>query len=59
MDEANSRNSSLAIEFVSFVKTMHATGDWEPYPILLMASRPLGPIQKAFSMNTAPRHLML
>ena len=47
MDEANSRNSSLAIEFVSFVKTMNATGDWEPYPILLMASRPLGPIQKA------------
>ena len=47
MDEANSRNSSLAIEFVSFVKTMNATGDWEPYPILLMASRPLGPIKRS------------
>ena len=46
MNEAKSPNPSLAIEFVSFVKTMDATGDWEPFPILLMASRPLGPIQK-------------
>ncbi len=46
MDEANSHNPSLAIEFVSFVKTMNASGNWKPCPIILMASRPLGPIQK-------------
>jgi len=46
MDEANSPNPSLAIEFVSFVKSMDACGDWEPFPIVLMASRPLGPIKK-------------
>ena len=42
--EANASNPSLAIEFASFVKTMNASGEWEPYPIILMASRPLGPI---------------
>jgi microcystin degradation protein MlrC len=47
IDEANASNPSLAIEFASFVKTMNASGEWEPYPIILMASRPLGPIQKA------------
>ena len=44
--EANSSNPSLAIEFASFVKAMNASGEWEPCPIILMASRPLGPIQK-------------
>lgn len=46
IDEANSSNPSLAIEFASFVKTMNASGEWEPCPIILMASRPLGPIRK-------------
>ena len=46
IDEANASNPSITIEFASFVKTMNASGEWEPYPIILMASRPLGPIQK-------------
>ena len=46
LDEANSSNPSLAIEFASFVKTMNASGEWNPCPIILMASRPLGPIEK-------------
>ncbi len=46
IEEANSSNPSLAIEFASFVQTMNVSGEWEPCPIILMASRPLGPIQK-------------
>ena len=46
LEDARSHTPSIAIEFSSFVKTMDATGDWQPVPILLMASRPLGLIQK-------------
>jgi len=46
LEDARSATPSIAIEFSSFVKTMDATGSWEPIPILLMASRPLGPICK-------------
>jgi microcystin degradation protein MlrC len=46
LEDARSHTPSIAIEFSSFVKAMDATGDWQPVPILLMASRPLGLIQK-------------
>ena len=47
IDDARSATPSIAIEFSAFVKAMDATGDWKPVPILLMASRPLGVVQKA------------
>ena len=47
IDDARSATPSIAIEFSAFVKAMDATGDWQPVPILLMASRPLGVVQKA------------
>ena len=46
LEDARSQTPSISIEFSSFVKTMDATGDWQPVPILLMASRPLGLVQK-------------
>ena len=45
IDDARSEIPSIAIEFSAFVKTMDATGDWDPVPIILMASRPLGVVQ--------------
>ena len=47
IDDARSTTPSIAIEFSAFVKAMDATGDWQPVPIILMASRPLGALQKA------------
>jgi len=46
INDARSETPSIAIEFSAFVKTMDATGDWNPEPIILMASRPLGVVQK-------------
>jgi len=46
IDDARSTTPSIAIEFSAFVKAMDATGDWKPEPIILMASRPLGVVQK-------------
>ena len=40
IDDARSTTPSIAIEFSAFVKAMDATGDWQPVPIILMASRP-------------------
>ena len=47
IDDARSATPSIAIEFSAFVKAMDATGDWQPVPIILMASRPLGVVREA------------
>lgn len=41
---ARERNPFIMGEAAAFVKTMDATGPWEPVPILLAACHPLGPI---------------
>ena len=47
IDDARSVTPTIAIEFSAFVKAMDATGDWQPVPIILMASRPLGVVREA------------
>ena len=47
IDDARSATPSIAIEFSAFVKAMDVTGDWQPVPIILMASRPLGVVREA------------
>ena len=44
--EARSSHPIIAKEFAAFTRAMDATGDWRPFPILLIASRPLGPVKK-------------
>ncbi|MEK9849643.1 MAG: M81 family metallopeptidase [Candidatus Puniceispirillum sp.] len=46
IDDARAQTPSVAIEFSAFVKAMDATGGWQPVPLVLMASRPLGVVQK-------------
>ena len=46
IDDARSATPTIAIEFSAFVKAMDATGDWQPVPIILMASRPLGVVRE-------------
>lgn len=45
--EARKTDSAIAAEFCSFVKAMDASGAWEPVPILLAASHPAGPVERA------------
>ncbi|MEM9524013.1 MAG: M81 family metallopeptidase, partial [Pseudomonadota bacterium] len=47
MAEARARAPKLAPEFAAFVRTMDATGDWEPVPCILAASHPAGPVREA------------
>lgn len=47
LTEARRETPALAAEFASFVRSMDATGPWEPVPCLLAASRPAGPVRKA------------
>ena len=47
VDAARSETSVIAPEASAFVKTMDATGDWEPVPVLLAACHPLGPVDQA------------
>lgn len=45
--EARKTDSAIASEMCGFVKAMDASGPWEPVPILLAASHPAGPVDKA------------
>ena len=47
LTEARRETPALAAEFAAFVRSMDATGPWEPVPCLLAASRPAGPVRKA------------
>ncbi|MDX2155990.1 MAG: M81 family metallopeptidase [Hyphomicrobiaceae bacterium] len=44
LEAARARNPYILGETAAFVKTMDATGPWEPVPILIAACHPHGPI---------------
>ncbi len=46
--EAAKPNPGMASELVAFIKTMNATGPWEPVPVLHYESQPKGPVDQAF-----------
>ena len=48
LDAAREENPSILLEASAFVKTMDATGPWEPVPILVIGAEPGGPIEQAF-----------
>ncbi len=45
IDQARTGKTAMATEACAFVKTMDATGPWEPVPILLAGCHPAGPIE--------------
>ncbi len=47
LEAARHPNPSITAEAAAFVKTMDATGPWEPVPILLAGCHPHGPIDGA------------
>ena len=47
LEEARTPNTGICKEASQFVRTMDATGDWQPVPILIAASHPAGPIDQA------------
>ena len=46
LSAARAETSVIAPEFSAFVKTMDATGPWQPTPVLLAACHPLGPVDQ-------------
>ena len=44
--EARSETPVLAKEFSAFVRTMDATGPWQPVPVFLAACHPQGPVAR-------------
>ncbi|MEM0945978.1 MAG: M81 family metallopeptidase [Pseudomonadota bacterium] len=46
VEEARSETPKLATEFAAFVRTMDATGGWDPVPCMLAASHPAGPVRE-------------
>ncbi len=50
--EARRRPSLAPLEVSAFVRSMDATGPWEPVPVLLGACPPWGPIEEAFFERT-------
>lgn len=46
LQEARTPNTGICKEAAAFVRSMDATGEWEPVPILIAASHPAGPIEQ-------------
>lgn len=46
--EAGKAHSVMPMEMTAFVRTMHATGPWQPVPTLLTGCQPAGPVEAAF-----------
>ena len=47
LSEARAATPAMPMEAAAFVKTMDATGPWQPVPILIASSLPAGPIEQA------------
>ncbi len=46
--EADKAHSVMPMEMTAFVRTMHATGAWQPVPTLLTGCQPAGPVEASF-----------
>lgn len=52
LDEAARAHSVMPTEMKAFVHAMHATGSWEPVPLVLTGTEPGGPVDHAFFERT-------
>lgn len=50
--EARASASPMAMEMTSFVRTMNATGLWEPVPLVFTGCQPWGPVEHSFFART-------
>jgi microcystin degradation protein MlrC len=52
LDEAAGEHSVMPMEMAAFVRAMHATGPWQPVPLILTGYEPAGPVDHAFYDRT-------
>ena len=55
LDEAARPAPAMPAEIPGFIEAMHATGPWEPVPILITGCEPGGPAEQAFVDDTLAR----
>ena len=52
LDQAASAHSVMPMEMTAFVRAMHATGPWQPVPLILTGTEPGGPVDHGFFVRT-------
>ncbi len=52
LEQAANPHSVMPMELTAFVRAMHATGSWEPVPLVLTGTEPAGPVEHGFFMRT-------
>jgi len=52
LEQAAREHSVMPMEMTAFVRAMHATGPWEPVPLVLTGTEPGGPVEHGFYQRT-------
>jgi microcystin degradation protein MlrC len=52
LDQAARTHSVMPMEMTAFVRAMHATGPWQPVPLVLTGTEPGGPVDHGFFVRT-------
>ncbi len=52
LDQAARAHSVMPMEMTAFVRAMHATGSWQPVPLILTGTEPGGPVDHGFFVRT-------
>jgi microcystin degradation protein MlrC len=52
LDQAARAHSVMPMEMTAFVRAMHATGRWQPVPLILTGTEPGGPVDHGFFVRT-------
>ena len=52
LGQAASAHSVMPMEMTAFVRAMHATGPWQPVPLILTGTEPGGPVDHGFFVRT-------
>jgi len=52
LDQAANPHSVMPMEMAAFVRAMHATGPWQPIPLVLTGTEPAGPVEHGFYVRT-------
>ena len=52
LDQTARDHSVMPMEMAAFVRAMHATGPWQPVPLILTGYEPAGPVEHGFFART-------
>lgn len=52
LEQATRDHSVMPMEMTAFVRAMHATGPWQPVPLILTGTEPGGPVDHGFFVRT-------